>query len=262
MRPAEAVGPVSPTLAAIRDYWNEHVHDLSIARHPAGTPEFFRELDAYRLGKLGYLPQRVNFAGCRGQQLLEVGCGLGLDLARFARGGAAVTGVDLAPCSIELAQRHFAQQGLTGRLLVMDGEALEFADDAFDVVYAHGVLQYTADAQRMLDELWRVLKPGGQAILMVYNRYSWLSALSWLTRVGLEHADAPVLRTFSAAEFRRLLAAFSQVRIVPERFPVETRLHHGLKARLYNDLFVGSFRLLPQRLVRPLGWHLLAFGIK
>jgi SAM-dependent methyltransferase len=246
----------------IRAYWNKHIHDLEIATHPVGTPDFFAELDEYRFDKLRYLPQVVDFNGYQGKRLLEVGCGVGIDLARFARGGAEVTGIDLAEVSIQLAARNFAQQGLAGDLQVMNGEAMQFADDSFDVVYAHGVLQYTADAAAMVREIHRVLRPGGEAIFMVYNKYSWLNALSKIMSVDLEHADAPFLRTYSLAEMRHLLQRFGDVRLTPERFPVETRLHHGVKATVYNRVFVGAFRLLPQALVRPTGWHIMAFAHK
>ena len=140
-----------------------------------------------------------------------------------------------------------------------NGEALPFDDGSFDTVYAHGVVQYTADPARMIAEAHRVLRPGGEAIVMVYNRRSWLSLLSALTGVALEHADAPVLRTFTIPEYRRLLDPFAEVRIVPERFPVPSRLHSGWKAAAYNRLFVGAFNALPRRPVQPLGWHLMAF---
>ncbi|MBE2197901.1 MAG: class I SAM-dependent methyltransferase [Anaerolinea sp.] len=254
--------PSAALSAAIGAYWNAHIHDLEIATQPVGTAAFFQELDAYRFDKLRYLPQVVDFGAFAGQRLLEVGCGVGLDLARFAQGGALVTGVDLSATAVSLAQQNFAQQGLTADLRVMDGEALDFAANSFDVVYAHGVLQYTADAGQMVHELHRVLRPGGQAILMVYNRYSWLNALSKLMNVGLEHEDAPVLRKYSQREFRALLRPFARAQIIPERFPVPTQLHHGLKATLYNDLFVKTFNLLPRRLIRPWGWHLMAFAEK
>jgi hypothetical protein len=77
--------------------------------------------------------------------------------------------------------------------------------------------------------------------------------------VGLEHQDAPVLLKFSIGEFKQLLSGFRDVRIVPERFPVKSRLHGGWKGAVYNGVFVGTFNLLPKRVVRPFGWHLLAF---
>jgi SAM-dependent methyltransferase len=247
------------TTAAIRDYWNEHIHDLEITTHPVGSRGFFDDLDQYHFEKLHHLLRLVAFDGYRGRSVLEIGCGAGVDLARFARGGANVTGVDIAAAAIDLARANFAQQGLSGRFDVADGERLPFPDHTFDLVYAHGVVQYTANPQKLVDECRRVLKPGGEAIFQVYNRISWLNALSKLMKVGLEHDDAPVLRKFSIGEFRSLLRGFREVRIVPERFPVRSRLHGGWKGALFNGLFVGTFNLLPRPLVRRFGWHLLAF---
>jgi SAM-dependent methyltransferase len=247
------------TTDEVRAYWNQHIHDLEITRHPVGSRGFFEDLDQYHFEKLHHLFRLVDFAGYRGRRVLEVGCGAAVDLARFARGGAQATGVDLSASAIELARANFEQQGLPGRFEVADGEHLPFPDNAFDLVYAHGVVQYTANPQQLVNECRRVLKPGGEAVFQVYNRISWLNALSKLMKVGLEHDDAPVLLKFSIGEFRRLLGGFSEVRIVPERFPVKSRLHGGWKGAIYNGLFVGTFNALPRALVRRFGWHLLAF---
>lgn len=244
----------------VQNYWNGHIHDLEVVNQPVGTPGFFNELAEYRFGKLQYLPKRVDFGGYQGADLLEVGCGVGVDLVRFATGGANVTGIDLAESSIDLARQNFQQRGLDAKLLVMNGEAMQFADNRFDVVYAHGVLQYTPDPRSMISEIQRVLRPGGRAILMVYNRRSWLYALSKLTGVPIEHHDAPCLRMYSPSEFRSLLREFDEFEITAERFPVPTEIHEGVKAVIYNDVFVRIFDLLPKYLVRPFGWHLLAFA--
>ena len=217
------------TTAAVREYWNRHIHDLEITRHPVGSRGFFDDLDQYHFEKLHHLLRLVDFDGYRGRSVLEVGCGAGVDLARFAKGGAGVTGVDLASSAIELARANFVQQGLLGRFEVADGEHLPFPDNTFDLVYAHGVVQYTPDPRQLVKECHRVLKPGGRAVFQVYNRVSWLNALSKLMNVGLEHDGAPVLLKFSIGEFRRLLAGFQEITIVPERFPVKSRLHGGWK---------------------------------
>jgi SAM-dependent methyltransferase len=247
------------TIDDVRTYWNLHIHDLEITRHPVGSRGFFDDLDQYHFEKLHHLLELVDFDGYAGRRVLEVGCGAGVDLARFARGGAAVTGVDIASSAIDLARANFEQQGLRGELHVANGEQLPFPDGSFDLVYAHGVVQYTSDPRRLVEECRRVLAPGGEAIFQVYNRLSWLNALSKLMKVGLEHDEAPVLLKFRIGEFRRLLAGFDQVRIVPERFPVKSRLHGGWKGAMYNRLFVGTFNSLPRPLVRRFGWHLLAF---
>ena len=243
----------------VRDYWNRHIHDLEITTHPVGSPGFFADLDQYHFEKLHHLPRLVDFDGYRGQRVLDVGCGAGTDLVRFARGGAIVTGVDVAASAIALARENVRQQGLEADLREADGEDLPFADESFDLVYAHGVVQYTTNDRTLVAECRRVLKTGGTAVFQVYNRVSWLNGLSKLMKVGLEHEDAPVLKKYSAREFRDILAGFREVRIVEERFPVKSRLHGGWKGTLFNTWFVGTFNALPRAWVRRFGWHLLAF---
>ena len=246
-------------LGRVQSYWNERIHDLDMTQHAPGTAEFFSDLDEYRFDKLRYLPKVVDFGGYAGKKLLEVGCGIGTDLVRFARGGAEVTGVDLSTTALELAEKNARQANVSMRLELANGEDLPFDDAAFDVVYGHGVLQYTAEPHKMVAECRRVLRSDGIAIFMVYNRISWLNGLSKLMHVELEHEDAPVLEKYSIAEFRALLAEFNDVRIAPERFPVKSRLHKGWKGFAFNNVFVGTFNTLPRSWVRPLGWHLMAF---
>jgi ubiquinone/menaquinone biosynthesis C-methylase UbiE len=158
----------------VRAYWDHHIHDLEITRHPVGSRGFFDDLDQYHFEKLHHLLRLVAFDGYRGRSVLEVGCGAAIDLARFAHGGAEATGVDLSDSAIELARANFRQQGLEGRFEVADGEHLPFPDNAFDLVYAHGVVQYTPDPQRLVDECRRVLKPGGGGFRC---NGSWLNAV-------------------------------------------------------------------------------------
>jgi ubiquinone/menaquinone biosynthesis C-methylase UbiE len=249
-------------ITRITAYWDEHIHDLAITTHPVGSSGFFQQLDEYRYDKLNYLPRLVDFSSYRGKNILEVGCGAGIDLVRFAREGVNVTGIDLSTTAIELARKNIEQNGLSADLRVINGESMQFPDDSFDVVYAHGVLQYTADVEKMVAEIHRVLKPGGEFIAMVYNRNSWLNLMRRVTKVPLEHEDAPVLNKYSIGELKQFLNLFKSYRIIPERFPVKTKLHSGWKARLFNDVFVGTFNLMPKALVRPFGWHLMAFATK
>jgi SAM-dependent methyltransferase len=251
--------PEAPLNARVRAYWNDHIHDLAITSHPVGSPAFFQDLDEYHFDKLHHLLRLVPFDGLRGTRVLEVGCGTGVDLVRFAQGGAQVTGVDLSESAIALARRNFSQRGLNARLLVADGERLPFANASFEYVFAHGVVQYTGDGQQLVREVQRVLRPGGEAVFQVYNRISWLNALSKLMRVDLEHEDAPVLRKYSPDEFRSLLGGFTNVQLVFERFPVKSRLHGGWKGLAFNTVFVGTFNALPRAWVEHYGWHLLAF---
>src|ERR1043165_8409574 len=94
------------TIDAVRGYWDRHIHDLEITRHPVGSRGFFEDLDQYHFEKLHHLPRLVPFDGYRGRKVLEVGCGAGVDRARFAKGGAIVSGIDLSPSAISLARTN------------------------------------------------------------------------------------------------------------------------------------------------------------
>ena len=249
-------------LAAVRAYWSDQVGHWPIATAPVGTAAHFEQTEAYRYEKLDYLERRIDFAGYTGRRVLDLGCGLGNDAARFARGGAVVTGVDLAPRAVELARANFAQRGLAGTFLEGNGEALEVPDGSFDLVWCHTVLHFTPEPARMAREIHRVLTPGGQAILMGVNRRSWMRLMHRLARVEIDHLAAPVFHWFTREEFAALLAPFAEARVVVERFPVRTKVHQGLKAHLFNTLFVDAFNALPPAWVEGFGHHLLAFARK
>lgn len=247
------------SIDAVRDFWNNHVHDWKVAKSPAGTKDFFEEIEEYRYEKLDYLPGAVGFERFAGKTVLDLGCGVGNDLARFAKAGAVVTGVDLAEHSIQLARANFRFRGLEGEFMVMNGEGLSLPDDSFDAVFCHTVLHFTPDPAAMVAEIHRVLKPGGEAIIMTVNRRSWMNLLHKLMKVEIDHLDSPVFYQFTSGEFRNLLGRFRNVRIVPHRFPVRTKVHEGFKARLFNLLFVDVFNALPRSLVRRTGHHLIAY---
>ncbi|MEO1495397.1 MAG: class I SAM-dependent methyltransferase, partial [Pseudomonadota bacterium] len=173
-----------------------------------------------------------------------------------------VTGIDISPRAVELAERNFAQRGLEGRFLCMDGRSMDFDEASFDFVYCHTVLHFTPDPDHMIAEIRRVLKPGGTAFFMAINRWSWLYFLHRVAKVKIDYLDSPVFDPFDYDRFERAFAAFDHSDIVVERFPVRTEVHKGLKSVLYNRLFVDLYNALPKVLTGRTGYHLLAFASK
>lgn len=244
----------------VRDYWNTNVSNWKIAADfPTGSTEFFAEVERYRFAKLNYLPKHIDYTAFAGQSILDIGCGLATDLSRFANGGAKVTGIDISPSAVELAKKNFAQRGLEGAFQEMDGEQMDFPDNSFDFVYCHTVIHFTPEPAQMISEIYRVLKPGGKALLMTINRQSWLYMLHRFAGVKIDYLDAPVFHRFNVREFNQLAATFENRRLVVERFPVRTEVHSGWKAFLYNTCFVDLYNSLPRRLVGNTGYHLLYF---
>ena len=146
-----------------------------------GSREFFEKADAtfYRWNEPLHLPDApfgrlFDYPRYRGGRVLEVGCGMGCMAMNWAKQGADVTAVDLNPVAIAQTRRRFELFGLQGEIREVDGERLPFPDDHFDFVYSWGVLHHTPGTREAIAELFRVLKPGGRAGVMLYNRESLL----------------------------------------------------------------------------------------
>jgi ubiquinone/menaquinone biosynthesis C-methylase UbiE len=247
------------TLEDVRSYWNEYVNDIEVTDLPVGSPEFFEALEKYRYEKIDYLKDYVDFPRYAGKKVLEIGCGVGMDLLQFARAGAEVTARDLTENAVALATKNLAREGLSGDIQTGNAESLSFPDDTFDVVYSHGVLHHTVDTEKAIAEVRRVLKPGGEAIIMLYNRRSWFAFVAWLSGTNVEHKDkdAPIIRMYTTAECRRLFREFQDVSIRVDRFPKRTVKFGNIFAKLNNYLLVPLFEILPDAIRRPLGFHIM-----
>jgi phosphatidylethanolamine/phosphatidyl-N-methylethanolamine N-methyltransferase len=104
-------------------------------------------------------------------RVLEVGVGTGLSLPDYKK-SLEIVGIDLSPEMLEKAQERVSEEGLnnvTG-LHEMDASALKFADNQFDTVAAMYVMTVVPDPEKVMKELCRVCKPGGQVMLV--NHFS------------------------------------------------------------------------------------------
>jgi phosphatidylethanolamine/phosphatidyl-N-methylethanolamine N-methyltransferase len=100
-------------------------------------------------------------------QLLDVGVGTGLELPMFSP-HVKITGIDLSEPMLNVARKRVLRDGLGNVLALqaMDAMALTFADESFDAVIAPYVLTVVPDAHRTLDEMTRVVKKGGEIVLV------------------------------------------------------------------------------------------------
>lgn len=126
--------------------------------------------------RYGYFKRKMSQLQLPGKTVLDVGCGGGYLAEAFAGDGFMVTGVDPAARSIEAAQKHASEKGLTIDYCVGRGEALPFPDGCFDVVACCDVLEHVDDLDKTVSEVARMLKPGGVFFYETVNR-TWLSKL-------------------------------------------------------------------------------------
>ena len=169
-----------------------------------------------------------------GGRILEVGIGTGISLERYSRNNR-ITGIDISAPMLRKAQERVHALGLTNvdALSVMDAAKLAFADGSFDVVVAQYVITAVPDPDATLDEFARVVRPGGEIILVnhlgaesgpralfeaafapIARRLGWRPEFrferiaNWAARHGgvklLERRPMPPMGHFSLIRFQRL----------------------------------------------------------
>ena len=220
----------------------------------------------------------IPFERLRGKRVLEVGCGSGAHARLLAESGCDLTCVDITQAGVEMTRRRLSLYGLEADVRRMDAERLEFPDASFDFVWSWGVIHHSADTPRVAGEIARVLKPGGEARLMVYHRRSFLAAYATvagvftgrifrMSRDELLHSwvDGALARFYTQPEFAALLSAhFRQVETgslgqVNELIPLPG---WGPLAAMK----IQATRLIPRALFEPLlrrwGYFLWARAVK
>lgn len=135
-----------------------------------------------------------------GQRVLEVGCGRGVGLEiLLAFGAAQVTGFDLDPKMVSLAQKRLSRYDGRAHVFVGDAEAIDAPDATFDAVIDYGILHHVPNWPQALTEIARVLKPGGR----FYFEDLFKGLISaWPVRTLLDHPQAT---QFDGREFRARL---------------------------------------------------------
>lgn len=205
----------------IKEYWQDKQPSLWYSKKNYGTKEYYDDTESKRYSRFyPYIPKIAEFENYKGKKVLEVGVGMGTDLKQYAKNGAICYGTDLTEGSVEQTRKHLEIYGLKADLKVMDAESLEFEDNTFDLVYSFGVLHHTPDTQKAIDEVFRVLKPNGKAIIMLYSK-SWQH---YVIRVGYAGIIGGELRRMTMQE---LINKYSEA----YGFSPLTKLYHRGEAK-------------------------------
>lgn len=182
-----------------------------------------------------------------GRRVLDLGCAGGFMAEALARRGAAVIGVDPARQAVASARAHAAAEGLAIDYVVAAGEALPLAEESVDAVVCVDVLEHVADLDAVLDEVRRVLKPGGWFLFDTINR-TWLARL--VVVLGAERVLGLLPRgTHDPSKF--IAAADLRARLSERRFSVGQ--FQGLAPTGIDRRGDFTFGLLPMTAVLYIG---------
>ena len=164
---------MNTTINEVKGFWNANPCQSDLSREQ-DRRRYFEDISNKRYhGREWHVPTVAQFSEFRGKDVLEIGCSIATDGLEFARNGARYVGVDLTPKSIEMAKERFNLFGFPGTFEVANAETrLPFPDDSFDHIYSFGVIHHSPVPERIVREIYRVLRPGGTLTVMLYNRSS------------------------------------------------------------------------------------------
>lgn len=256
----------------VQNQWNEDACGSQYVENAEeNTLDWYLEAEQYRYDSYApWMSDVMEFADHPDEKVLEIGAGLGTDLAQFAKNGSICTDLDLSAGHLSHAKRNFELRGLEARFLHGDGETLPFDDNEFDVVYSNGVIHHTPNTSTVIDEIFRVLRPGGKAIAMVYAENSWHYWRQIVYGLGMcdgklarqspgdimsEHVEIsskgqkPLVKVYTGGRLRDMFSNFEKIDIC--------------KRQLLADELPVVMRRIPVRWwMRHIGWNLIVKAIK
>lgn len=235
----------------VQNQWNNDACGSHYAKTAkAKTLDWYEEIESYRYDVYApWMHDTMEFAEHSGDKVLEIGGGMGTDLAQFAKYGADVTDLDLSGGHLKLADENFRLRGLKGKFIHHDAEELPFEDNSFDVVYSNGVIHHTPNTKKVVSEIFRVLKPGGKVIVMVYAENSLHYWRNLVRDIGLrqnelaewsigeimsrsveitENDARPLVKVYTHRRLRAMFDNFKDIKIVKRQL-IEQELPPALK---------------------------------
>jgi ubiquinone/menaquinone biosynthesis C-methylase UbiE len=201
------------------------------------------------------------------RRILEIGVGLGSDHYSFAAAGNSMVAIDLSREHLRQTARHLALEGLSTKSVYGDAESTAFLNASFDMVYAFGAIHHTPSPESAVNEMHRILKPGGVALVALYHFHS-INLLGFLVRHGLLRgrlfkkswseflseieyrkdvsSAAPLVKLFSRRGARKLFGGFRNVEISTHHVECPPLHRRWPNSRVAFERFGSAF-----------GWYIL-----
>jgi ubiquinone/menaquinone biosynthesis C-methylase UbiE len=254
------------TTEEVQNYWEANPLCAEAIDHEAGTVEFFEAHNRMRRAEepLEFQRRIYEFDKWAGKSVLDVGCGTGYVVFTYASHGAKMTGVDIAEKSVELTKKRLALTGLSANIQWANAEQLPFENNTFDLVTSYGVLHHTPDTAKAIQEVLRVLKPGGKAIMMFYHKNSFAYRVlfpakrmlqpKWRGKTPQQQVNAvdgpknPLGKVFTRKELEQMMIGFSRFQFFTglmffnKQWIIPSAIRNFITSRWGWNLYVKAYK--------------------
>lgn len=250
---------------AVKQYWDSEPCGTRGIPYPVGSVAYYDAIENKRDRLDPLASEYAQYGRWAGKRVLEVGCGVGIDLVRFAQAGAFVVGIDLSPRSVLLARERLRLYKCRGVVLEGDAEKLVSEDSVFDFVFGWGCLHHMSNPTIAVWEIHRVLKHGGEVCAMLYHKPSvvalqmylvfgllWLRPWRSVNDILASYHESPGTRAYTVGETRQMFSMFQNVK-------VDIRVT-SYDLRYWRDMYLPLWvrKIVPHQL----GWNIIVRGRK
>lgn len=247
----------------VQEFWNKSSCGEIYA---VGEEEKYYESESIMRYKLEpYIFDFAKFNEGRNRDVLEVGVGMGTDHIEWAKSTPkSQTGVDLTERAVEHTKKVLFFHDFKSDVKVADAENLPFDDDSFDIVYSYGVLHHSPDTSKAFNEVYRVLRPGGIARVMIYHKYSLTGYMLWfrygllaghpfksLDSIYFDYLESPGTKAYTVKEAKKMCSSFSNLNINTQ-LSFGDLLEGGVGQRHRGILLSVAKYLWPRKLIKIL----------
>lgn len=179
--------PHSQSIEDVEKFWNSHPLWTGESKFATGSREFFEEHLAVVTNDTfaGQIDPRLFPSHRKDESIVDIGCGIGVWPIEFAkRGYKKITACDLTEQALALASERANLYHANIKFSKQNAEKLSFPSNSFTHVNCLGVIHHTPNTQQCLEEVERILVPGGTAVIAVYYRNAILRAWPFCRTIG------------------------------------------------------------------------------
>lgn len=263
----------------VKNYWNIRPCNLRHSNKDKNTVEYYDEVMRKKFKVEPHIPDFCEFEKYKGKKILEIGSGLGTMAVNYALCGAEMTCVELSDKSLELCKKNFKVRNLKGNFYSGNAEELLTflpKDEKYDMIFSFGVIHHSPHPEVIIENIKKVLKPGGELKLMVYNKYSFKlfaiykelnvwdfhDASYQIAKRSEAEINCPITFTYTPNEAIKLLGKEFNINSIKKDHIFKYNIEHYIKKEyVIDDAFKNMTNEEFAEMERELGWHLMIKAI-
>jgi len=180
---------------AVEEYWDSTPCGSESSNKNRESRSYYLEIERLRYSHQPHILSVLDKIDWRAKKILEVGTGVGTDARSIVARGADYEGINVDHGSVAITAKAFSVFSVQGNVQKCSATALTYDNDTFDVVYSFGVLHHIPDVNQAVSEIYRVLKPGGEVLVMLYNKTSinYYVEIMFIRKVALKLLLMPAI---------------------------------------------------------------------